>query len=313
MSEAEKEYSDVKRALLERYLGSTRAESASNGAALARRRPAPAQPPAGVVTVQAGGSRPPFFYLHGQWKDGGFHCFRLAQALGSDQPFYAVEPFNLVDVGSPPSFEAIASDHVKSIRAIQPRGPYRLGGWCNGGLLAYEMSRQLVAEGQEVELLVLMDPVWLVYPRRLRMLRTMTNGVRNVAGLDSSAELDRFLQLRHAYRIPRHVYSYARYGDYRRSRDWRFGRQDYPGIYDWIALGYKPASLYPGKVTFFWTSTQPFRSGWQAVEAAGKSELHILSGRHMTSLNTHLPELAERLRRVLENQVSIMEPRQGID
>nr|MDP9121156.1 thioesterase domain-containing protein [Acidobacteriota bacterium] len=43
------------------------------------------------------------------------------------------------------------------VRSLQPHGPYRLGGWCVGGLFAYEMTRQLRAAGEEVELLVLID------------------------------------------------------------------------------------------------------------------------------------------------------------
>jgi hypothetical protein len=118
--------------------------------------------------------------------------------------------------------------------------------------------------GPSVDLLVLMDPVWLVYPRRLRLLRTIIKRVGKLTRLVSDEELKLFLQLRHAYRFPRHVYSYARYAQYGKSKaDWLFGRRDYSGIYDWIALGYQPTSLYPGKTTFFWTKLS--RSRWMAT------------------------------------------------
>ena len=111
-----------------------------------------------LVTVQTGGSRRAFFYLHGEWKGGAFYCLELARYMGPDQPFYLLEPYKFDGLAVPPTLEAIAAAHLKSLRAVQPEGPYMLGGYCNGGLMAYEMARQLRAEGQTVEPLVLMDP-----------------------------------------------------------------------------------------------------------------------------------------------------------
>jgi hypothetical protein len=134
MSE-KREYSEAKRALLDRYLrGHVPQEPASAVTARTRGRSVPTEPLEGVAAVQTGGSRRPFFLLHGQWKDGGFYCFRLARELEPDQPFYAVEPYDLIDAALPHSFQAIAADHVKSIRAIQPEGPFLFGRlaqrWC---------------------------------------------------------------------------------------------------------------------------------------------------------------------------------------
>jgi hypothetical protein len=135
------------------------------------------------------------------------------------------------------------------------------------------------------------------------------------------------------YRHLRHVYRYLRYSRYRKlkaSERWSyFGvkkyteplseiagqigprrdkasfalpkldsqtlRQDYPGIYDWVALSYAPPDLYPGKITFFWTSGEPFRGGWRKVEEANEVEVHILPGMHMNSIAEHLPVLVELL------------------
>jgi thioesterase domain-containing protein len=97
------------------------------------------------------------------WSNGSradSFCYPIARTLGSDRPFYALDPYRFDGLPVPPSFEAIAAAHVKSLRAVEPVGPYALGGWCNGGLLAYEMARQLHADGQVVEDLVLLDPVY---------------------------------------------------------------------------------------------------------------------------------------------------------
>jgi hypothetical protein len=57
------------------------------------------------------------------------------------------------------SIEAMAEFSVKSIRAVQPDGPYFVGGWCSAGLIAYETAQQLLIQGQEVALLTLLDAV----------------------------------------------------------------------------------------------------------------------------------------------------------
>ncbi|EON33245.1 Non-ribosomal peptide synthetase modules-related protein [Gordonia terrae C-6] len=58
----------------------------------------------------------------------------------------------------PPTVEGIAELHVEAIRATQPQGPYRLVGWSVGGVIAHEIARRLVELGEEVALLVLLDP-----------------------------------------------------------------------------------------------------------------------------------------------------------
>ncbi len=56
--------------------------------------------------------------------------------------------------------EAMAADYLQAMRHIQPAGPYFLGGWSFGGLVAFEMARQLRAQGEAVGLLVLLDTVF---------------------------------------------------------------------------------------------------------------------------------------------------------
>jgi len=58
-----------------------------------------------------------------------------------------------------PSLEALAAVHLTSVRQIQPTGPYRLAGYSLGGLIAMEMAQQLIAAGEEVDLLFLLDPM----------------------------------------------------------------------------------------------------------------------------------------------------------
>ena len=53
------------------------------------------------------------------------------------------------------TIEEMAARHIKMLREFQPEGPYLLGGHCNGGLIAFEMARQLADRGERVDLLAL--------------------------------------------------------------------------------------------------------------------------------------------------------------
>src|SRR2546421_10220943 len=196
------ELSEARRALLEKYLrGDLTKGAVATGVNTRNVVARVAGPHERAVMIQAGeGSKRPFFFLHGHWKGTAFFCFPLARELGSDQPFYALEPYQFDGLSVPPTVETMAAAHIKSMRSVQPQGPYLLGGWCNGGLVAYEMARQLHAEGQRVDLLVLMDPGFLVYPARLRLLRTLMSRVGDLLGLGRDKQLDWFLRLQRTYR-----------------------------------------------------------------------------------------------------------------
>ncbi len=114
-------------------------------------------PPSSVVPVQPRGDRPPFFCVH---PGGGLvHCFvDLASHLGVGQPFYALQSRGF-EAGQEPlgTIEEMAAVYAAEIRAVQPRGPYHLGGLSMGAAVAYEMARQLLAQCETVSLLALLD------------------------------------------------------------------------------------------------------------------------------------------------------------
>lgn len=111
-----------------------------------------------LIEIQAGErGRPVLFLVH----PVGGHVFQyrsLAQAMGPMQPVYGFQSAGL-EVGSSPttSIEQMAAEYVAELRAMQPNGPYALGGSSFGGTVAYEMARMLVAAGQSVRLLALLD------------------------------------------------------------------------------------------------------------------------------------------------------------
>jgi amino acid adenylation domain-containing protein len=110
-----------------------------------------------VVQIQSGGARRPFFCIH---PIGGSALvyLNLARYLGKDQPFYGLEAPNLADIDrSELRIEDMAAQYVEAVRQVEPHGPYLLGGWSFGGVVAFEMAQQLQQMGQEVRLLVLID------------------------------------------------------------------------------------------------------------------------------------------------------------
>jgi len=112
-----------------------------------------------LVALNDRGTRPPFFFLHGDFTGGGFFSHKLARALGDDQPFYAVHPHGLIDPDVPDSIERMAADRLPAVRAARACGPYVLGGHCAGGMVALEIARQLMRAGEEVSCVVMIDTV----------------------------------------------------------------------------------------------------------------------------------------------------------
>jgi amino acid adenylation domain-containing protein len=117
-----------------------------------------------LVPIQPRGTRPTFFCVHGV--GGNVLNFReLAQLMSPDHPFYGLQAQGLN--GERPCFtrvEEMAAHYIQELKTIQPEGPYFIGGYSFGGLVAYEMALQLRAKGEPVGLLALLD----TYAGRLR-------------------------------------------------------------------------------------------------------------------------------------------------
>ncbi|MGB6679645.1 MAG: amino acid adenylation domain-containing protein, partial [Terriglobales bacterium] len=110
-----------------------------------------------LVPLQPHGSHSPFFCIHGVGGNVvGFH--ELAQHMKPDYPLYGLQSQGLDGKHSCHTrIEDMAAHYLEEIHTIQAKGPYHLGGFSLGGLVAYEMACQLVARGEEVGLLVLFD------------------------------------------------------------------------------------------------------------------------------------------------------------
>jgi thioesterase domain-containing protein len=130
--------------------------------ALLLKRRQPPSAPSSLVLLQAGGRRP-FFCVHPA--HGHVLCyFELSRRL-LDRSFYGFQapasmPARHRSGDAPVRIEELAESYLQELRSVQPEGPYLLGGWSMGGVVAYEMARQLELEGAAVALLALID-TWL--------------------------------------------------------------------------------------------------------------------------------------------------------
>jgi thioesterase domain-containing protein len=142
--------------------------------------PAPAPKPAArrfthLVAMHdgEGGPRTPFFLVAGMFGNV-LNLRHLAHLLGADRPFYGLQARGLYG-DQPPhaSFPEAAADCIAEMRAVQPHGPYLLGGFSGGGITAYEIARQLEAAGEEVALLVMLDTPVPMRPELARIDRAL--------------------------------------------------------------------------------------------------------------------------------------------
>ena len=111
-----------------------------------------------IVPMQTSGTRPPLFGLHPGSEE--VWCYsELVRRLGTDQPFYGVQARRLDMAGlvKHTELEAMASDYAEALCEFHPGGPYLLCGWSMGGVIAFEVARQLRARGEQVALLALID------------------------------------------------------------------------------------------------------------------------------------------------------------
>jgi thioesterase domain-containing protein len=222
--------------------------------------------------------------------------------------------------GALPSVEVMATQHLKDLRAHRPHGPYLLGGFCIGGLIAYEMAQRLSAVGEEVLFVALIDPELpgAFLRGHLRLVRWLTKR-RSLAPRQTTRLFSRghkFLyRLREEWNAPfrekiRFVAAKVRNlfdGDNAaQALSVPEGSVDHDedvlATFQWILSSYVPPR-YDGPVTIFVTEEQesftPFlERKWQ--KAAPQAEVHRLAGRHLGSITTNVEVLAGKLRECLE-------------
>ncbi len=256
-----------------------------------------------LVTIQAQGSRPPFFCIHGV---GGnvLNYSVFTRYLGPDQPVYGLQSIGL-DGLAPPLTDvvAMATNYIRNIRTVQPRGPYYLGGGSMGGVVAFEMARQLKAEGEEIGLLVLLDTIGS------HIVRTGT--MPAVKALGWRGRLARVCQGNPwAVVKAKAIHSWTRSRRFRACRDclrhnrpipvedrfWFIEQANYTAMYSYAHPKYDgEITLVRGGVTEDGSYLSDPLRGWTGL--ADEIRVHAIVGEHETLIEQ--PELGEVLAKCL--------------
>lgn len=168
-----------------------------------------------LVLLQPQGNKTPLFLVH---PVGGtvFWYVPLAKYLDSTRPLYGIQDPGVENLDQIPltTIEEMASFYLAAIQSVQPHGPYLLGGASGGAIISFEMARQLLAKGERVEFLGLLDG-WVPHPIQLKheevfeaMMRRQYNTMREkyvAKGIDRAEKLLRLqwqrVQMLDKYRI----------------------------------------------------------------------------------------------------------------
>ncbi len=266
-----------------------------------------------LVPIQVNGTKAPFFCVHGA---GGnvLNLRDLSRRLGDDQPFYGLQAQG-VDGKLQPlrSIEEMADQYLEVVRQVQPHGPYLLGGYSGGGIVAFEMAQVLQADGEEVRLLAFLDTFCPVKPKRPSVIaayRSMSE--RSRSGVATQA-LQRALGWRPAW-WPGFEFAWKRAKMRWHTRHGKPVPHDLRefAIYDNFSTAqakYKP-KLYSGSVTLWLAEENPALAalgadlGWQPYVGGGL-EIHPIPGSHHTLvLEPHVQLLVAELRAALDRTAS---------
>ena len=260
--------------------------------------------------------RPVFFCVHGL--GGGVLDYRrLSQALGVEWPFYGLQARGL-DGAEPidESIEAMAAHYVRTIKGLQPAGPYYLGGYCFGGIVAYEMARQLGTSGDRVALVAILEgyapvgegernEVWREWRLAINFLRALPYWLRDYLQL---GRMQMRARNRRMLRVARKRLS--RLAGVRAELD---AHDVLDGVSSWpaqlqrvvethlaAARRYSPTP-YAGRIVLFRTPHRLLQApeldmGWSRLSTE-PVDVQMITGSHGTILEEpHVRVLAERLR-----------------
>ena len=177
-----------------------------------------ATPASLLVPLRPGGRRTPLFCVPGV----GSHVFtfrELAERLPGDRPILGLEVRGMDGRGSPHTrIEPMAAEYVAEIRRQHPKGPYHLAGYSLGGLVVFEMARQLAALGNPMGIVAILDAHVPGHPRRFRAVKRLQIHASKFAAL-SWCERCTYIGERVSNRLGRS----DRRSDYEVASAWRRG------------------------------------------------------------------------------------------
>jgi len=272
--------------------------------------------PATLIPLSRGGSKTPLF-LTPPIMGTFFPYLQLAQLLGAERPIYGLS-LKMSKTGDFPwkTVEDQARCYISDIRAAQPNGPYLIAGWSFGAAVAFEIVRQLEADGQEIALFAPID-----YPARssattalLDLIRffgfsTLSNlfsYLRDYVYLRSQATHDKTRGKQSSFfrnLIQRAVIAKVLSPEAQQSFSEQPDMSELMQFYraNTVALAqYKPTRTYQGRIDVFRTDDHNMKRHNTSLEwetmTYGQVQVHQTSGTHMTVLRSpHVEQLSTQI------------------
>jgi thioesterase domain-containing protein/acyl carrier protein len=241
-----------------------------------------------LVEMQPKGERQPLFCVHTM---GGnlFHYDDLVKALGPQQPVYGLQARGVYGTESPrTSVEEIAADCVAAMKSRQPAGPYHIVGFSSGGVVAFEMARQLTVGGETVAHLVLVDTFMPHAARHLRVARGLRGLFRPQSRHDFQERLYYFVL--HGLRLDR-LRKPTQVGAAHRWAHWSYNPRKYDGdVHLFVAEENEQAGRSPAPNL--------------TTLVEGRVVAQVIPGNHGDMVHfPHVDALAEALEKILgDNQ-----------
>ncbi|HEY2988056.1 MAG TPA: amino acid adenylation domain-containing protein [Candidatus Binatia bacterium] len=283
-----------------------------------------------VVAVQPKGNLPPLFLAAGI---GGLVLGQsyLARRLGNDQPLYGLQARGVRDSESPcASIKEMAAYYIEAVQAVQPRGPYYIGGYSFGGVVAFEMARQLDAKGEPVGILAIFDtvapgvrgfslvdfmrnlPYWLrdfvVRRTPAAVLARIFAEVKKISKTGVNMALSRLIAEPSIEPLKIDIAENVEMPSQLPERYRKLIEAHYNAL-----LNYAPQK-YAGRVTLFRTQAQPLfqayaDNGWRRL-AMGGVDVYQVEGDHLNFLDEpYVQTLAKQIRLALEKNRQRMNQR----
>ena len=235
-----------------------------------------------VIPIQPNGTKRPFFHM-----GGSALLYNLARYLGEDQPLFGILEQDLD--GDHPLYvtvEDIVPHCIEGIRSVQPEGPYLLGGLCFGAIVSLEVARALKAQGEEVDLVVMIDSYAPDFvPTEVDAAALAVNGQGAGSNLLQYSPTDIFYKVKYKawHKSWKHIHNfYAKIG---RSMPHRFRDIEEANT---VANNNYIANEYDGDAILFQVGEQHTgaivdenKMGWGKY-IHGKTELYQVQGGHLS-------------------------------
>lgn len=158
--------------------------------ALADATPATVHNP--VTVIRGEGSWPPLFFLHGDHQGGGFYSIDLGRQISADLPVYGLQPHGIDGLPVPATVQEMARFYLPLIRSVRSHGPYLLAGFRPASYIALEIAQQLTSAGEEVPVVVMIDPG---RPKeRIRLAHLAISAVSRPLRVRQDTQVDMFLR-----------------------------------------------------------------------------------------------------------------------